>query len=272
MPFAVAVSEDPNAARAAGEVAGQLLDHAGPSPDLVLVLVSLPHADQLTSLQRVLATVLAPNVLIGCATAAVLRPDGLAVHGPAVAAMAACLGTVTATAQPALPPPEVVGISDALLVLAHPGHVTAASVCTWARQLHGRPRVAAGLVASPRGGLRFGAEPAPGPIVVALPRGSLVGADPFLVGSGPPPIEATSASPPDGRPRRWPVGRLLLAPVGTSRVPGVTDQGSTPAALVGCSVAGVVTPADRGAAWHSELATVVTLSDPSELEAHHRWH
>ena len=69
---AAALSEHPNPAHAVGEAAGQVLDAAGPAPDLALLFVTGPLAATLGDAAAVVETGLAPGTLVGCAAVSVL--------------------------------------------------------------------------------------------------------------------------------------------------------------------------------------------------------
>ena len=74
MPFAAAISEYPVTAHAVGEVTGTVLEACGPRPDLAVIFVTPPHAGALEDALGVVAEVLHPLVLLGCAAESVVGP------------------------------------------------------------------------------------------------------------------------------------------------------------------------------------------------------
>lgn len=91
MPFAAALSEHPVAAVATGEVAGELLDRLGPSPDLVVAFVSGHHRAAFADVVATLGTVLAPDRLLGSTAVSVLAGEREVEDHPAISAWGARL-------------------------------------------------------------------------------------------------------------------------------------------------------------------------------------
>ena len=91
MPFASALSEHPLTAHAVGEAAGWVLERLGPGPDLATLFVTPPHAGALEDAAATVASVLGPQVLVGCAAASVVGTGREVEGGPAVSLWAARL-------------------------------------------------------------------------------------------------------------------------------------------------------------------------------------
>lgn len=94
MPFAAAVSTHPITAVAAGEVTGQVLETLGPHPDLVCCFVTAGHAGALEDLAATVEAVLAPTLLLGCTSEAVLGNSTEVESGSGVALWAGMVGPV----------------------------------------------------------------------------------------------------------------------------------------------------------------------------------
>jgi small ligand-binding sensory domain FIST len=93
--FAAALSEHPVTAHAVGEVAGHLLDAVGPSPDLVTVFVTPPHAGALEDVASALDSILHPGTMLGCAAVSVVGESREVEEDAAVVAWAGRTGPVT---------------------------------------------------------------------------------------------------------------------------------------------------------------------------------
>lgn len=95
MPYAAALSQHPLATQAVGEVAGAVLEHLGEAPDLAVVFVSASHAGALEDIAAALRSLLAPDVLIGCAAGSVVGGSHEVEGGPAISLWAARVASVT---------------------------------------------------------------------------------------------------------------------------------------------------------------------------------
>lgn len=95
MPYAAALSQHPLATQAVGEVAGAVLERLGEAPDLAVVFVSASHAGALEDIAAALRSLLAPDVLIGCAAASVVGGSHEVEGGPAISLWAARVASVT---------------------------------------------------------------------------------------------------------------------------------------------------------------------------------
>jgi small ligand-binding sensory domain FIST len=105
VPFAAGLSEHPVPAYAIGEVAGQVLEGVGRHPDLALLFVTPAHGGALEDAAAVVTEVLAPSVLIGGVSEAIVGTGREVENAPAVSLWAARLGPVagvrvTAAATP----------------------------------------------------------------------------------------------------------------------------------------------------------------------------
>jgi len=136
--FAAALSEHPDAAHAVGDVAGQVLEAlSGPEsagrpgpPDLAVIFVTAPHAEELAEAAKLVRAVLKPRALIGCAAESVLGGRREVEHAPAVALWAGRTGPVVPFHLSTTPTPDgdtITGWPDidaddanALLLLADP--------------------------------------------------------------------------------------------------------------------------------------------------------
>lgn len=65
MPFAAALSEDPDTTAAVKEVLAKVLDQLGPEPDLALVFVTRSHGEALDEVSSAIRLALRPGVLLG---------------------------------------------------------------------------------------------------------------------------------------------------------------------------------------------------------------
>jgi small ligand-binding sensory domain FIST len=95
MPYAAALSQHPLATQAVGEVAGAVLERLGEAPDLAVVFVSASHAGALEDIASALRSLLAPDVLIGCAAGSVVGGSHEVEGGPAISLWAAGVASVT---------------------------------------------------------------------------------------------------------------------------------------------------------------------------------
>jgi small ligand-binding sensory domain FIST len=128
--FASALSEHPVTAHAVGEVAGQVLEHVGPRPDIATIFVTPPHAGALEDAAATVRAVLEPAVLIGCAAVSVLGDGREIEEGPAVSVWAGRTGPVAPIRLSVTPTPEGAAVTGwpgdpgfephALLLLADP--------------------------------------------------------------------------------------------------------------------------------------------------------
>ncbi len=85
MPYAVGVSQDPDAGRAIGEAVGHILDRLGHSPDVVVLFVSGDHAaNHMDDMVSVINDALNPTTLIGCSAAGLVGGSQEIEEGPAV--------------------------------------------------------------------------------------------------------------------------------------------------------------------------------------------
>ena len=69
--YASALSENPSAVGAVGEVSGLVLEEVGPAPDLAVLFVTPPHVDALDDIVGVVRSVVQPRTLLGAAAVAV---------------------------------------------------------------------------------------------------------------------------------------------------------------------------------------------------------
>ncbi len=92
MPFAAALSLHPVTAEAVGEVAGQVIDQLGTSPDLALFFVTPPHAGALEDAGAAIGATLAPRTLLGCAAVSVVGTGREVEENPGVSLWAARFG------------------------------------------------------------------------------------------------------------------------------------------------------------------------------------
>ncbi len=73
MPYAVGVSQDPDAGRAIGEAVGHVLDQLGDSPDLVALFASGNHAtNHIDDMVGVVNDTLNPTTFVGCSAAGLI--------------------------------------------------------------------------------------------------------------------------------------------------------------------------------------------------------
>jgi small ligand-binding sensory domain FIST len=70
--YASALSENPSAVEAVGEVSGLVLEEVGPAPDLAVLFVTPPHVDALDDVVGVVRSVVQPRTLLGAAAVAVI--------------------------------------------------------------------------------------------------------------------------------------------------------------------------------------------------------
>src|SRR5262245_55989120 len=84
MPFAAAISTEPQTTRALHEVCAQVAGPAVASPDLALVFFSPHHAGAAENIAATLQERLAPRALLGCVGEAVIGNDQEVEEQPAV--------------------------------------------------------------------------------------------------------------------------------------------------------------------------------------------
>ena len=92
MPFAAALSLHPVAAHAVGEVAGEVLEKLGPSPDLAMLFVTPPHAGALEDAAAATTSVLEPRTFLACAAVSVVGTGREVEEEPGVSLWAARFG------------------------------------------------------------------------------------------------------------------------------------------------------------------------------------
>ncbi len=120
MRFAAALSEHPDTASAAGEVAGQVLEALGGPADLALLFVTSHHGGALADVGQVVRRTLAPSTLVGCAAVSVLANGREVEEAPAISLWAGEVGTVApvriipgvALAEPEFAPSALVVLAD----------------------------------------------------------------------------------------------------------------------------------------------------------------
>ena len=109
MPFAAALSEHPDTATAAGEVAGQVLEAMADGADLALLFVTAHHARALAEVASVVQRTLKPSTLVGCAAVSVLANGQEVEESPAISLWAGSVGAVQPVrlvpGQPIVEPP-----------------------------------------------------------------------------------------------------------------------------------------------------------------------
>lgn len=93
--FAHAGSEHPLATQATGEVAGQLLEAIGPSPDLLVVFVSPHHVGAFEDIVASLRTLLTPGTTVAATAVSVVAGGREIEDTAAISAFAARCGPVT---------------------------------------------------------------------------------------------------------------------------------------------------------------------------------
>jgi small ligand-binding sensory domain FIST len=130
MPFASALSTHPEAATAAGEVIGHVLDRVGRHPDLAVLFVTSSHAGALGDVVAAVDELLSPTLLLGCAAESVLGTGQEVEAGPGLSLWAGMTGPLaplrlTAGAGPDGPalegwPAEVPFEPQAAIILADP--------------------------------------------------------------------------------------------------------------------------------------------------------
>lgn len=118
MAFVAAVSQHPVLAHAVGEVAGRVLEHLGPAPDLVVLFVGAESAGAIEEIVAALQRLLRPVSLVGCTASSVIGDEVEVVDGGlSVLAGAGFDATLTRGVEP-----------SADLVLADPFSVRADGV------------------------------------------------------------------------------------------------------------------------------------------------
>jgi small ligand-binding sensory domain FIST len=159
--IAAALSEHPVAPQAVGETVGQVLDHIGDAPDVVVLFASAAHTGAVEDMAATVRTLLKPGVLVGTTAVSVLEGRREVEESPAFALWAARLPTparpVRVRSMPAPDGVEVVGIpADAppgatLLLLTDPFSFPVDQVVD--QLAHARPdlRVVGGLASGARG-------------------------------------------------------------------------------------------------------------------------
>src|SRR5947209_15778559 len=75
MPFAAAISTQPQTTQALDEVCSRVAGPAGTNPDLALVFFSPGHARQAETISATLQERLAPRALLGCVGEAIIGND-----------------------------------------------------------------------------------------------------------------------------------------------------------------------------------------------------
>ena len=102
--FAAALSEHPDAAQAAGEVVGRVLETLRPQagegsdglhPDLALLFVTPSHADDLAEVAATVRAAIGPRTLLGCAAESVVGGRREVERRPGVSLWAGSTGPVT---------------------------------------------------------------------------------------------------------------------------------------------------------------------------------
>src|SRR5438309_10927524 len=94
MPFAAALSTHPEAATAAGEIIGHLLDKLGPHPDLAMLFLTPGHADAIGDVAATVRRLLHPTLLLGCTAESVVGTGQEIERGPAISLWAGVIGPV----------------------------------------------------------------------------------------------------------------------------------------------------------------------------------
>ena len=87
--YGAALSEHPDAAGAAGEVIGEILETVGPSPDLAVLFTSASHLDAIGEIADAVNQVLSPATLVGAAAVSVIGGAREVEERPAVSLWAA---------------------------------------------------------------------------------------------------------------------------------------------------------------------------------------
>jgi len=95
LPFTAALSEHPVPATAVGEVAGEVLEQLGPSPDLAMLFVTPPHGGALEDAAAAIGDILRPGTLVGCSAASVVGTGREVERDPAVSLWAGRFGPVS---------------------------------------------------------------------------------------------------------------------------------------------------------------------------------
>jgi small ligand-binding sensory domain FIST len=93
-PFRVALSLHPVAAAATGEVVGDILEAAGPGPDLVVVVAGGAHASSLQSVVETVRSTLGPSTLLAMSSAGVIGGPRSVEDQPALSLWAGWCGPV----------------------------------------------------------------------------------------------------------------------------------------------------------------------------------
>ena len=91
--YASALSEHADSAQAASDVANEVLQRIGPSPDLAVVFVTPPHRDAVVDVVEAIRAVLQPQTLLGATAVAVLGGRREIEQEPAVSLFAARSGS-----------------------------------------------------------------------------------------------------------------------------------------------------------------------------------
>jgi small ligand-binding sensory domain FIST len=91
--YAAALSQHPDAAPAAGEVAGELIDRlGGERPDVAMVFVSPHHREQFGDIVAAIRTIARPDALVAATATAIIGGAQEVEHGPAISLWAADWG------------------------------------------------------------------------------------------------------------------------------------------------------------------------------------
>lgn len=197
VPFAVAYSEHPVAADAAGEVIGRIVESVGARvdagrgtvPDLVIVFASAAHAHFLGEVTSAVANVLQPDVLVGVAAHSVIGGRSESADSSAISVFASWNGQVQPvrlTAQADAPGGMVAvdGLPDdmergaTLLLIADPETFPAEPLIDELAQLRPDVTVVGGLASSGGDGSALvldGAGYTDGAVGVLIPLDQLVG-------------------------------------------------------------------------------------------------
>jgi small ligand-binding sensory domain FIST len=156
--YAAALSRHDDPATAVGEVVGQVLDAAGPAPDLAVLFVSGSHVLALDRLVEAVEGLLAPGVLLGTTAVGVLAGFEEVEAGSAVSLWAGRTGPVTPVRLETLPgsPPVLAGLpaempaEGTLLLLADPFSFDVDGLIGALDQAGGGIRLVGGLASSGR--------------------------------------------------------------------------------------------------------------------------
>src|SRR4051812_5221874 len=189
MPYASALSEHPITAQAVGEVAGEVLERLGRSPDLAMLFLTPHHGGALEDAAAAVRSILDPSTLPGCAAVAVAGVAREVEEGPAVTLWAGRMGTIAPIALGAeigSLGPELTGWPDelpfepaALLLLADPYTFPVDALFELVQHRHPGLPVVGGMASAARGpgGNRLALD---GRILTSGAVGALLGPDVHL--------------------------------------------------------------------------------------------